>query len=242
MWACAAAAAIAAGPGTGIAGAWQKVEQAHPPTMLLTSKTVTSEEVRLSDLRRGDLQLTAGQHYRVVGRIRSLDATSAGLPRIVFTGLHAVLSPGFDRGAVESLEPNDYIAVDCVFTKPKDNIFPLLDGCTNLTRVTTVSAPEYEAAYDQNPFRADSKFKDRDVVIYGEVRLTSKLVDGRDYVDLHAQKGFSAVTAILAPEARQMIPEYAKRDEIAVMLCRGGYRYNLVGSVGLKDCRFLQNY
>lgn len=205
-------------------------------------KTVTSEEVRLSDIGQSSLQLTVGKRYRIVGRVRSLQTTEGGLPRIIFTGSHAVLDKNFVLSAVESLEQGEYVAVDCTFTKPDNNIFPLLDRCDNLTKIISVSAAEYKNSYDQNPFRADSIFKDQYVVVHGEVRLADKLTDGRDYVAIHAQKDFSDVTAILSSEAKQMTLDYAKVGQMTTMICYGGYRYNQVGSVGLKDCRFFENY
>jgi hypothetical protein len=178
----------------------------------------------------------------VVGKVRGLAATDAGLPTIGFTGLEALLASGYDQSFVEDLNPSEYVSVDCTFTEPKSSIFPVLDRCTGLSRPTVISALEYETAYDANVFRADRRLKDKEVVIHGEVRLVAQLIDGRTYVELHARKEFSAVTAIISPAAKRMIPEYAKEGEKAVMVCQGGYRYNLVGSVGLRNCRFLQNY
>lgn len=223
-----------------VGGVGVHAQQGATPTA--TPKTFTSEEIRLADIGQGDAVVTVGKRYRVVGRIRSIEADDAGSPRIVFTGLRASLGQDVDRNVIERLSPGMYVSVSCTFTKPDDNIFPLLTRCTDIAQIAKVSAAEYEVAYDQNLFRADSMFRDKEVIISGEVRLISKLIDGQTYVSLHARRDFSDVTAVVSSDAKGMISEYALAGKLAMMLCRGGYRYNQIGSVGLKECRFLQNY
>ena len=168
--------------------------------------------------------------------------TNEGLPQIGFTGLNAVLDKGFDRKAVENLSPGGYVALDCTLTKTAVSIFPVLRECTHVQSITAVLADAYETAYEQNAFKADNIFKDQEMVIHGEVRQNGKLISGEDYVELMTGNGSGAVTNIISTDSEALIREYAKVGDAAVLACRGGYRYNLVGSVGTRDCRFLPNY
>lgn len=204
--------------------------------------SVTSEEVRLSDLGQGDLKLTKGDVYRVVGRVRNIAADPDGSASITFTGLILKVAKGDSMALVKQIKPDTFVEADCIWKGVDTGIFPEMTGCTNLAFPQTLSAEEYEAVYAENVFSADEKLKDRPLIIFGTVRLVAKLTNGDDYVSLEAQPGFSDVTAIVAPSNRTMIRSYAKPDNLAVMYCRGGYRYNQVGSLGVNACRFLQNY
>lgn len=205
-------------------------------------ETVTSEEVRLSDLEQSPRKLTQGQIYRVVGRIRNIEAAADGSPSITFTGLVIKVPKGQELARVKQMKPGDFVVADCTLAGVKGGIFPEMTDCHNLTFPTTLSAQDYEAAYSDNVFNADEKLKDKPLVIVGNVRLVSKLTSGDDYVALEAQPGYSDVTAIVAPSNRPLIRSYAKSGELAVLYCTGGHRYNQIGSIGVTDCLFLQNY
>lgn len=212
------------------------------PAPSVPVEVVTSEEVRLSDLGQGNQKLVQGRTYRVVGRIRNIQAAPDGSPTIVFTGLVLTIEKGLELDTIKQMTPGDYVEADCTWVGSQSGIFPEMNGCRNFSFLTTVSAENYERTYSDNAFSADDELKDRPLVIFGPVRLAGKLTSGEDYVSLEAQPGFSDVTAILAPTSRPLIRTYAKMGELAVMYCRGGYRYNQIGSIGVTDCRFLQNY
>jgi hypothetical protein len=205
-------------------------------------RTVTSEEIRLADREQGLGRLNSGAAYRFVGRIRTIGISEDGLPKITFTGIEAVLNAGYDRRAVENLVPDTYIALECRPSPSREGLFIGLRQCSNPQAIQTVSADDYRAAYDRNPFQADSTFKDQEVVIHGTVRLRSRLNDGSDYVSFTTQGGFSDVVAIPSTDSRPLANEYARVGDVAVLYCRGGARWNLAGSIGLRECRFLQNY
>jgi hypothetical protein len=214
-------------------------DQADAPTD--APRTISSEEVRLWYSGEANLELAIGRRYRVVGRVRRISEADDGSPQITFTGLNAVLAPDIDRTVLERLTPDTYLAVNCQLTNSV-TLHPVMDDCKRLTPLTTISADEYRAAYDENVFRADGAFKDKELVVHGKVRLTGKLTSGEDYVSMGTQKGFSDVVAIIPYDSGTLLPGYAKVREATVMFCRGGHRWNQVRSVGLSDCRFLQNY
>lgn len=204
--------------------------------------SVTSEEVRLSDLGQGGPKLTKGKVYRVVGRVRNIQADPDGSPSITFTGLNLKFAKGRDMATVKQMKPGDFIEADCTWVGVTTGIFPEMTGCTSPAFPQTLSAQDYEAAYAENVFSADDMLKDRPLVIFGPVRRVAKLTSGENFVAIEAQPGFSDVTAIVAPSNRSLIRGYAKPGELTVMYCRGGYRYNQMGSIGVNGCRFLQNY
>jgi hypothetical protein len=212
------------------------------PASTAPVESVTSEEVRLSDLGQSKQKLVQGRTYRVIGRIRNIQAAADGSPTITFTGLVLRVEKGQELGTVKQMKPGNYIEADCTLIGVQSGIFPEMTGCRNLAFPTTLSAEDYEAAYSDNVFNADDELKDRPLVIFGPVRLVGKLNGGEDYVAVEAQPGFSDVTAIVTPANQPLIRTYAKVGELAVMYCRGGYRYNQIGSIGVTDCRFLQNY
>ena len=213
--------------------------ESAPPVRI---ETVTSEEVRLSDLGQSEQTLVQGRTYRVVGRIRNIQMAPDGSPTLGFTGLILKVEKGRELEAVRQIRPGDYVEADCTLVGVQSGIFPEMNGCRNLAFPTTVSAEDYEAAYSANAFSADDNLKDKPLVIFGTVRVVGKLTSGEDYVSLEAQPDFSDVTAIVTPTNRHLMKTYAKMGELAVMYCQGGYRYNQAGSIGVTDCRFLQNY
>jgi tRNA_anti-like len=200
-------------------------------------KTITSEEVRLWAIGAATPPLKPGHRYRIAGTLRSVDATEAGLPDIIFTGVDALLDRDFDRPAVAKLNSGDVIAIECEL--PARAVLLKLQRCHHLETLTAVSADDYFDAYQWNPFRGDSRFKDRELVIHGKVLEVGKLTDGKDYVSLGAMNGMADVKAIMAPEAVAMMARYAQPGEQTEMLCRGGYRWNPARWIGLANCRFL---
>jgi hypothetical protein len=209
-------------------------------------QVVTSEELRLWSLGQASLNLRVGTRHRLVGRIRSIDRAPSGSPLLIFTGVEALLGSSFNQEILEQLRPNMYVAADCRISARGEAMLQPVSDCNNLEVVPAVSADEYNSAYDQNQFSADRQFNQKLVVVYGKVRLVDRLVGGPhigdSYVSFETENGFSDVVAIVSDDARGMIATFASVDEPAVMLCRGGRRWNLVGSVGLNECRFLQNY
>lgn len=203
---------------------------------------ITSEQLIQSDFGRSAYPLRIGAKYRIVGKLRNVSVASDGLPQIQFTAFSARLSQQAAKSA-SNVDAGSYISLNCVYTKRDDPDSELvLKECDELQPIDTVSAKDYAEQYQGNAFKADERFKDSYIVVFGNVTQRSKLINGQDYIDLEADKDFSSVTAILSPEARAMSDENAKIGDMAVMLCVGGYRYNEAGSIGLNDCKYLQNY
>jgi len=201
-------------------------------------QTTTGEEISLWGVGRLNRQLMVGRTYHVIGRNMGVLVTDKGLPLIGFPGLNLTLSKGFDRQRVERLLPGNYISANCVLTKTGEHPFPSLDRCTDLKIVPTVSADAYAEAYQNNMLKADSLFKNQDIILLGSVRGVGKLLTGENYIDLTVGDGFAQVTSIMSADAMPLIHEYAQVGATTVLACRGGYRYNRVGSVGARDCRF----
>ncbi|MBX9882871.1 MAG: hypothetical protein K2X73_12950 [Sphingomonas sp.] len=214
----------------------------HVESKPVPPELITSEEMRLADSGQSSFKLLPGKVYRVVGRVRNISVTQSGQPQVQFTGFGATLDPA-SADAAKSVDADAYVALDCPYQSHDGNTELQLDHCKNLQSVPSVSAQEYVQSYENNAFKADAEYKDKEVVISGKLRLKDKLIDGRDYLDIIAvPPDISSATAIIAPEARAMSDGYATVGSLTVVLCQGGYRYNEAGSVGLKDCRFLQNY
>lgn len=203
---------------------------------------ITSEQLIQSDFGNSAYPLHLGATYRIVGKVRNIGVAEGGLPQIQFTAFSARLANEAAQTA-KDIEADSYVAVSCVYNK-RDRTDPelILKDCTDLQPIDTVSAESYADLYQRNAFKADSRFKENYIVIFGNAVLQDRLLDGQDYVDLEAQKDFSSVTAILSSEARAMNNDHAKMGDMTVMLCVGGYRYNEAGSIGVKDCKYLQNY
>jgi len=203
---------------------------------------ITSEQLTQSDFGNSAYPIHFGAIYRIVGKVRNISVAEGGLPQIQFTAFSARLANEAAQTA-KDIDAGSYVAVSCVYNK-RDNTGSelILKDCTDLQPIDTVSAESYAELYEGNAFKADGRFKDNYIVIFGNAVQRDKLIDGQDYVDLEAQKEFSSVTAILSPEARAMSNDHAKIGDLTVMLCVGGYRYNEAGSVGVKDCKYLQNY
>jgi hypothetical protein len=227
-----------------IAAAAQPISDSHATAARAESnmaRTVTSEEIRLAERGQSGIHFDSGVNYRFVGRVRVIGVTETGLPKITFTGIEAVLRADFDHQLVESLAPDTFIALECRLSSSRVGPFIRLENCSNPDTVQAVSAEDYRTAYDRNPFRADTRFKDKEVVIHGIVRLRSRLNDGSDYISFTTEGGFSDVVAILNPASRRLESDYARVGQVAVLYCEGGARWNLAGSIGLRNCRFLEN-
>ena len=196
------------------------------------------------DIGQGHFKILEGQRYRVVGKIRSVGATDDGQPKIIFTGIEARISPTVDRNKLEALAPDQYVIVDCQYPRRDKNeaVFAILDDCTSIEQLPALSADEYKAEYDKNMFHADSLYKEQTIVVYGITRLVDNLATGQRYLSFSTENGFSDVVGIIALEDLSLVPGYAKKRDAAVMVCKGGKRWNSVGSIGLDECHFLTNY
>lgn len=203
---------------------------------------ITSEQFIQSDFGNSAYPLQIGKIYRIVGKVRNVSVADGGLPQVGFTAFSARLSQGA-AGAAKDIDSGTYVAVSCAYSKRGDQDSELvLKDCDNLQPIDTVSADDYEKQYQDNAFKADQRYKDNYVVVSGKVSQQAKLIDGKDYIDLETDGGLGSVTAIVSPEARAMTADHGKVGDTAVMLCVGGYRYNEAGSIGLNNCKYLQNY
>lgn len=219
----------------------ENVAAVSPPPKV-EPEWITTEQLIQSDFGNSAYPLHLGATYRIVGKVRNISVAEGGLPQIQFTAFSARLANEAAQTA-KDIDADSYVAVSCVYKNRDDTDSGLiLKDCTDLQPIDTVSAESYADLYQGNAFKADGRFKDNYIVIFGNAVQQDKLIDGQDYVDLEAQKDFSSVTAILSPEARAMNKDHAKIGELTVMLCVGGYSYNEAGSIGVKDCKYLQNY
>lgn len=203
---------------------------------------ITSEQFLQSDSGNSAYPLQIGKPYRIVGKVRNVSVSDGGLPEVGFTGFSARLSQGAAEAA-KDIDSGTYVALSCTYTKKDNQDFSLvLKDCSDLQSVDTLSADDYEKQYQNNAFKADQRYKDKFFVVFGKVSRNAKLLDGTDYIDLETDGGIGGVTAIVSPEARVMTSDHGNVGNTAFMLCIGGYRYNEAGSIGLNNCKYLQNY
>jgi hypothetical protein len=215
---------------------------APSPPVKVDPEWITSEQFIQSDFGNSAYPLQIGKPYRIVGKVRNISVSDGGLPEVGFTAFGARLSKGAAEAA-KDIDSGTYAALSCVYTKRDNQDSELvLKDCNDLQPIDTVSAEDYEKQYQDNAFKADQRYKDNYIVVFGKVSQQAKLIDGKDYIDLETDGGLGSVTAVVSPEARAMTADHGKVGDTAVMLCTAGYRYNEAGSIGLNNCKYLQNY
>lgn len=204
---------------------------------------VSSEELRMAyESKHAEIKKYEGRRYEIIAKIRQITNLNNKL-KVGFTGIEANFEQKY-ADKLSEINPGEYISLSCT-VKPYDEskgLWPQLDNCTELKHVLAVSAEDYYKEYSNNQIRADKLYKDKRMVIYGELRQVGKLLGGSTYLSLHAIKGWSDVVAIMDKNMIRHIKTYKNESKKMVLACVGGFIYNEAGTHGLKDCKFLTSY
>ncbi|KAF0182701.1 MAG: hypothetical protein FD163_2491 [Hyphomonadaceae bacterium] len=216
--------------------------QSQPPNNGQNEAVITSEELRLSaiDKEANETQFE-GKMIKVVGKIRSISATTDGNATINFTNVEAHFLKEANE-QIAQLNRGDYITFECTVRNDEEAVFIQLINCANPVKQIYVTADDYFNQYENNQIRADSLFNNKYIIISGIYRMSGTLNDGRHYIGIKAAGDFAEVTAILEPSMYQIANDYIKESPNIELYCNAGYRFNAAGTVGLSNCKFLTAY